>query len=186
MFSNRLSILAIFAALGLFLGVAPARAADAGPGKIAVVDVQKILTESKAAKDVQKQLDTQRDSFKQEMAKHEQELRDMEKEIAGDQSKTSAEDMAKKKQEFESKVLDARKLVQKRRQALEQAAAGAILSIRKEIAKVVADIAKKQDYALVLTRQDVVLVKEDLDITGEVMKGVDKNLPKLSLSLGDK
>lgn len=186
MLLNRLNVLAALAAAGLVLGAAPVRAADAGQGKIAVVDVQKILTESKAAKDVQKQLDTQRDSFKQEMSKHEQELRDMEKKIADEQSKASSEDLSKKKQEFEAKVLDARKLVQKRRQSLEQAAAGAILSIRKEIAKVAADISKKQDYALVLTRQDVVLVKEELDITDEVMKGVDKNLPKLSLNVDKK
>jgi Skp family chaperone for outer membrane proteins len=177
---------AAFAAVAFFAAPAPGFAADAPALKVAVVDVQKLLTDSKAAKDVQKQLDTQRESFQQEIAKREGALRDTEKDLASKHDTMAPDEFAKKKQAFESDVLEARKLVQKRRQALEQSAGAALAQVRTEIVKLTADIATKQGYSLVLTRQNVVIAQDSMDITDEVLAELDKNMSKVKLTFDTK
>lgn len=156
------------------------RAADL---KIAIVNIQKIMSEAKAAQSIQTQLEEQRKIFQEEFSQRERELAEKEKAIAESRASLSQEEFAKKRQEFEAELLEMRKLVQKRQHALEKAAADAIGELRDKVTEIVAGLAEKNKYDMVLTRQNVILAREEMDITAEVMKQLDKALKKIDLKV---
>lgn len=151
--------------------------------KIAVVDVQTIMSESKAAKSIQKQLEDKRKSYQKEVAKQEKDLKDIQDSVVGSGETISKEDLQAKREEFEKKLLEMRGLVQKRRGALELAAAKALQGLRTEVVKVVAELAEENKYTIVVTRQNVILAEKDLEITDEVMSRLNKKIKNIKLEI---
>ncbi len=151
--------------------------------KIAVVDVQKVMSESKGAKSIQKQLEEQRRIFQEEFSKHERELMEDQKALVEGRADMSPEDFAKKRDQFEGQLLETRKLVQKRQQALEKAAGDAIGALRNEVVKIVAELAEKNGYDIVVTKQNVILAEKEMDITSQVMSKLDKSLKQIELKV---
>jgi Skp family chaperone for outer membrane proteins len=181
----------IFITLAFTLALALTGTAHAAPEaaatpsastRIAVVDVQGLMATSKAGKSIQDQINKQRDSFKEEFSKMEKELGDMQKKLADDKDLTPEDQVAKKK-EFETRLMEANKLVQQRRQTLEKGASEASMELRKEVVKVVAGIADKEGYTLVITSQNVIVNERALDITDKVLAALDKQLPDMKLKL---
>lgn len=151
--------------------------------KIAVVDVQKLLSESKAAVNIQEQLKKQREDFQKELAAVEEKLRSEEKAILEEREKLTKEELQAKAQEFETKILEARQEVDKKRRTLEQAANKAVFNLRQEVVQVVADIADENAYNLVITRQNVVLAEKSMEITDQVMKELNKKVTEIKLEM---
>ena len=151
--------------------------------KIAVVDVQGLVADSKAGKSIQAQIQKQRESFQSEFSSLEKELGDLQKKLAEDKGDKSSKEFEAKRKEFETKMANANNLVQKRRVSLEKGAADAVVELRKEIVKIVADLADKEKYTMVIGRQDVILVEKELDITAQVLATLDKKLPDVKVKL---
>src|SRR5690242_1272322 len=59
----------------------PAGAAATTTGKIAVVDIQNLVSNSKAGKSIRTQLDSQRDAYRKQIEKQEAELNKMGKDL---------------------------------------------------------------------------------------------------------
>lgn len=165
---------------GVFFIATPALAVD----KIAVVNVQKIMSESKAALSIQSQLSAKRDVFQKELSEHEQILQNYQSELGTQRERTAPdEELLEKQEEFEKQLFETRKLVQSRRRLLEKAAAEALTELREKVLQIVAEIADKEQYELVITRQNVVLAQKSMDITDTVMKMLDKNISSVKLNL---
>lgn len=172
------------AVLALCLAAVPAaRAAEPGGVSIAVVDVQKLMTDSTAAKSLQGQMDSQRKSFQDEFSRYERELHDSEKTLTAERDKLSADDYTKKREAFEEKLLETRRLVQKRKGALDEAFNKALGQLQEAIIKISAKIADEKGYQLVITRQNVVVVEKSLDITQAVMDRLNKELADVKLKV---
>lgn len=151
--------------------------------KIAVVDVQGLVADSKAGKSIQSQIQKQRESFQAEFSSLEKELGELQKKLNDEKADQNSKEVQAKRKEFETKMANANNLVQKRRQSLEKGAADAVLELRKEIVKIVADIADKEKYTMVIGRQDVILVEKEMDITSKVLTELDKKLSDVKLKL---
>ncbi len=158
-----------------------AHAQDAGT-RVAVADVQTVMSTSKAGKSIQDQIAKQRESFKAEFGKLEKELSDTQKKLS-EQKDMKPEEAAAKQKEFETKLRDANELVQKRRQSLEKAASESLNTLRTEIVKVVAGIAQEEKYDLVVSSQNVIVSQDSMDITAKVLKKLDKDFPDVKLNL---
>jgi outer membrane protein len=183
-------ILATMAAAALIFSGGNAYAADApvAPSaarvdKLAVVDVQALLGTSKAGKSIEDQINRQRDKLKEEFSKLEKSLDEMRKNLEADKAKQDTPEFTTRKKEFETKLNDAKKLVQQKSQALDKGAGAAVLELRKAIVKVVADIADKNHYTMVVTRDNVVIAEKDMDITEQVMTQLDKDLPDVKVKV---
>ena len=150
------------------------------------MDVQKLLTESKAGKNIQEQLEAQKNKFLAELSKQEQKLRDDEKAIGEKRSEMKQEEFSKKAKEFENELADTRRRAQERKKALEESAAAGIVKLRNEILKVVQGIADEKGYSLVINKQIVVVSGKDMDITGEALARLDKAISKIALQMPDK
>ena len=177
---------AVLAVVFVFALAPAAFAADeAAPnkGSIAVVDLQFLVSTSKAGTSIRTQLENQRNAYRGQIEKQEADLRKAEKDLVAQQDQLPKEDFLKKRKEFQDKVIAAQKSVQQRRVAFDKAYTGALEKLREQIVKIVADIAGKNDVALVLNRQEVVLVDAKMDITKQVLDKLDDKVSTIPVSI---
>jgi Skp family chaperone for outer membrane proteins len=151
--------------------------------KMAVVDVQKLLSESKAAQNLQEQLNVEREKSQTEFSRHEQELKATEQKLVAERNSMSAEEFEKKRDAFEQKLLEIRRLVQKRKRELDEAFNQALNRLRDEIIKASAEVSREEGYNIVLSKQYIVVLDKDIDITDKVLVKLDKNLPNLLMKV---
>jgi Skp family chaperone for outer membrane proteins len=173
---------ALLAGLTLLIFIAPVIArAEAAPVSVAIVDVQQLLTESKAGKNIQDQLEKRKAAFLTEINKQEQTLREDQKKLTDQRTSLSAEEFSKKAEEFETKLNSTRSTAQEQKKALEDSAVKALGTLRDEIIKITKAVSTEKGYNLVVTRQSVVLSDSGFDITAEVMEKLNTDISQIAL-----
>ncbi|MCB9989165.1 MAG: OmpH family outer membrane protein [Rhodospirillales bacterium] len=160
----------------------PVQAAHADT-KVAIVNVQTILMNSLAAKDIQRQIEAYQKSSQAEFSKKEAELQAVGKALDDKRKDISTEQFDTEKLAFDKKVMEARRAVQERKQAFAEATAKASGVLQKEILKIVEGLSKEKDFDLVLTGQGIVWSEPSLDITADVMKKLDASLSAVKLDV---
>lgn len=175
----------LFLALFCLVTVVPISFAHAQQNKIAVVDVEKVINESKAGQSIQKQLSAKREVFQKEFTGRENNLMNAEKELLKKKSESSAEDFATQRKAFEKQLLETRNLFQKRRASLDKGLGNALSELRKNIIQVTAEIADENKYQVVLTRDSVVIIEKEMDITDKVLARLNKKTPNIQLNIAN-
>lgn len=153
--------------------------------KVAVVDVEKILNDSKAGKSIQEQLNTRRESFQKEFSARENNLVNVEKTLIEQKKSMAAEEFEKKRKEFEKQFLETRNLFQKRRNSLDKGLGDVLTQLRKNIIQVTAEVADEENYQMVLTRDSVVIVQKEMDITQKVLDRLNKKVSDIKLDVAE-
>lgn len=153
------------------------------PAVVAVVDMQKIMQESLAAKSVKDQLAAQRQTYQKEVTADEQKLRENEKSLQEQRAKLSAEDFTKKRTDFETQVRAVQEKVQQRAQALDVAFNQAFATIKQSLGKIVAQEASNRGANVVLDRGQTVVIEASFDITAPVLAQLNKDLPKVAVTV---
>ena len=166
------------AAAALMLGTTASFAADYSFG---VVDMNVVMQKSAAAQSIMKQLDDKKESYRKQIDSKEKELRTSEEKIMKEKAKLSKEDFEKKRNAFKEDVIKGHKLVQKDKLILDRAFNISMTELRKNITKVIADIAKDKDFSAVLTQNSVMMSKPELDITAEVVKKLDDEVKTIKV-----
>ncbi len=152
---------------------------------IAVVDVQRLLTESQAALSIQKQVQAEREKLQNEFAGYEQKLRDSEKQLVEKRGDMSPEEFTSQREKFQVQLQETGSLVQKKKRTLETALVKATGKLRGEILKIVAQKAEEKNYDIVLTRQNIVLVAKTFDISEDVMTAINEKITNIPLDLSE-
>jgi Skp family chaperone for outer membrane proteins len=186
-----LILLIFLAALGGGFGVARAQqtppAPTPAPGgqpplTIMVVDVQALLQNSKSAKMVRQQIEQKRAEYAKEISHQEEGLRQERDALQRQQASLSADALNQKGREFQQKVNDLDRNVQSKRQALERSNAEALEKIQEVMLKIITDIAKDRKANLVFQRSELVLFDQNFDVTDEVLRKLDEQLPTLTVN----
>lgn len=157
--------------------------ARAQAASVAVVDIEKIFAEAKAAKSLEKQIQAKREAFQKEFAAKEKQLKTAEEALVGEKEKLSAEEFGKKRKAFEGDIMEVRKLFQKRRNALDQGVGKAMTELRKNIVEAAAKVAEAKKYDIVVTRESVLIAEKSLDITADVLKAIDAQVSDIKLTV---
>lgn len=177
----------IFAALIAILAFstpAPASAqADGASGQtlIAVIDMNRLRENSIAVKDIRRQLEDYRSTFRDEIQKEEQALLEANKELSRQRSILAPEAFAEERQKFESQLADVQRRVQELRRDFAVSERQAMETVQKQMESIVEEIASENRIALVLRRDQTVMVIDAMDITGLVLDRVNKALPTVSV-----
>ncbi len=169
-----------------FLAIAaltPVKSHAADAPTIAIVDVEKILAEAKAAQSLQKQIQAKKESFQKEFAAKEKELKTAETSLLAEQGKVTAEEFAKKRKSYEEKILETQKLFKKRRSALDEGLNKAMTELRKSIVEAGSTVADEKNYDIVVTRESVLIADKALDITADVLKALDAKTADIKLTV---
>ena len=106
---------------------------------IGIVDVQKVLKESKASQSIRPTVDRMRKEFQKEVSNQEQRLRQAEQELSRQRAILAPESFAQKRRTFSAQARDAQVAVQRRRRALDRA----FNSAKNEILKNLFVVARK-------------------------------------------
>lgn len=162
---------------------APANPPAAGPPAtlILVVDVKRVLDESRASVNVQKRIESRRSAFQSEIAEKEKSIRSEEEQLLQMRGKTEDADYAARENQLRQKFRDVERYVQERRQLLEQATTASMGRVRAALLGIVTDIAKKRGAHTVLVKQQVIWSEETLDITSEVLARLNAELPDVAV-----
>lgn len=170
-------IFSLLAVLLVFMQPSHARAEL----NIAVIDVRFVLTQSDAGKYVNDQRGTIQTQFLEDISKTEQELRAEEQALVKERESLGSEEFLKKKQIYERKLLETGRSAREKKQALETMFGEAMNSLKAELTTIVKAIADEKKYDLVLTKQNVVLSAESIDITNDALERLNKAMPTIEL-----
>ena len=170
----------------LCLALSNAQAADAVPAKlpnpvIAIVDVQRILAESLAAKSVQKQLEAQRAKFQNEIEGEENDLRNAEQDLTKQRGVMPAQAYADREQQLRQRFSTVENHVQARRKVLDQSFNDSMNTVHGALLDVVDKVARSHGANIVVVKQQALWTDQPLDITDEVLKRLDQKLPQVNV-----
>ena len=181
------SLLAVLVILGIIASL-PSQSYAQGAGTavlptITVLDVGQIRRDAASVKSIREQIVTFQNNFQGEIQKEQEQLRLAQQELAKKQSLLAPEAFADERRKFEQKVVSVQQLVQEKRRALDQGQQNAMLVVEKTLNEIVANMAAKNGYAVVLRRSQVVIVDTSLDITAAVLAALDQKLPTVKVDL---
>jgi outer membrane protein len=177
--------LALFAALCLsFTWPLAASAAEKIQPMVALlVDVQRVLDESQAAKGAQKQMDAQRARFQSETEKEENQLRQAEQDLGKSHDHLTAAAYADREQQLRQRFMAVERHVEARRKLLDQSFTDAMNVVRDALLTIVQSVARERGANLVLVKQQVLWADKPLDVTEEVLARLNKALPQAAVKL---
>ena len=149
---------------------------------IVFLDMDFILTNSLAGKNINEQIDKLNESKITELNKIEELIREKDKEISNqknilseDQLKIKVENLKNEVQDYQSKVQSNRKEISD----LRIKATGKLLTNLKPI---LAEYAKEKSISLILQKKDVIIGKNNLNITNEIMEIFNGKVKKIDLN----
>ncbi len=177
---------ALGALLLIAAAVAPARhlkAQQAPPPVILIVDMQQILQDAKAAKEVQAALNQQYSAYSKQVAQQEDELQKGGAELERQRTVLAPEVYSARARELQQRYDELGKTVQAKRQALQQSLNDAMGKVRAAALEVVGDISKERRATLVLEKQAVVYESEGMDISADAIQRLDQKLPSVKVDL---
>jgi outer membrane protein len=146
---------------------------------VAVVDVQRIMDESLAARSVQKQLETQRSKFQTEIEKEENELRKAEQDLTKSHDQLTADTYSDHEQQLRQRFLAVERHVQERRKVLDQTFNDSMNEVRASLLEIVNAVAHEHGSNLVLIKQQVLWTDKALDVTDEVLGRLNTKMPQV-------
>ena len=175
---NRLLAVAVVLLLGF-----EAQAADAP--KIAIVDIQKIVAESSATKDINKQLEKKKNEFQTQINKQEEALMKEDQELGKKKASLSSEAFEKKRKDFQEKVATVQRDVQKKRAQLENSYTEALGKVQKAVVDIIKDMADDKGFALAIPASQALYYQSQMDISSDVLSKLDSKLPAVKVEIKD-
>jgi outer membrane protein len=179
--SNLARSILLLSCAWLLFGATPLEAAS--PQVILVVDVQRILDESLAAKSIQKQLETQRSKFQTEIENEENGLRQAEQDLAKAHDQLTPDVYSDREQQLRQRFLAVERHVQARRKVLDQAFTDSMNTVHDNLTDIVTAVAHERNANLVLIKQQVLWTDKALDITDEVLSRLNAKLPQITVKM---
>lgn len=145
----------------------------------AIIDVNRILAESKAAKGLNEQMNTLRTQYEKEIYKKEEALRTQEKQLEG----MKAEKLEKARKELEASVAQFQKSIMMQQNKLQQAAQEAMDKIREKVISISNEVAKSKGFVYVQPAAGFLYFPAETDITAATITRLDKELPEVKVTV---
>lgn len=182
-YKNTLAAVAVvLGAVVVAPAVSHAQAAAKTGVSIGILDIDKLIQQSDAAKGIMTEMEAKRKEFEAQISKEEKALVASEQEILKQKEKLSKEEFEKKRDAFEKRLANAKKMVQDRKQTLDKAFSESMGKLRGEALKIAAAVAKERQYDLVLNDDAVVMAEPQFDMTEEVIKRLNKDVKKIAVN----
>ena len=149
---------------------------------LGVLDVQAILREAAAVKDIRGQITKYGTDFEKEIEKKRGDLRKANQELARQRTILSPETFAQKRREFEQQVVKVQRLVQKRQRELDKSRKIAMDTVNKAYIEIVAKLADERNLAMIIRKNQTAYSVGTLDLTKTVLDLLNNKLPKVKIA----
>lgn len=191
----------IVAAVFLMLGAGPALAQGSGGNKagaadakapspvvprIAIVNVDYAMNESKAVQSVQGQMKSFSDKYRKEIDAEEAKLRQQDQELQQQRAILAPEAYAQRREEFQKKVAALQQKARALRQAMDKGYKDTMQRIQKVLFEEVGKLANEMGFNLVLASSQVIVTINDFNITPQAIERLNKRLPDVKLTMEEK
>ena len=153
---------------------------------LGVLNVQAILREAAAVKDIRGQITKYGTDFEKEIEKERGDLRKANKELARQRTILAPEAFAEKRREFEQKVVKVQRLVQKRQRELDKSRKIAMDTVNKAYIEIVDKLADERNLAMIMKKNQTAYSVATLDLTKIVLDLLNNKLPKVKVALPGK
>jgi Skp family chaperone for outer membrane proteins len=173
-------VLAIVAIAVYFACAALPASAQGLPG-VAVVDIQRVMRESAAAKSIQGQIEKLRASYQKEITKQENDLRNAEQELNRQRTLVSPDAFNERRRQFEQKVGSLQRDVQNRKRELDKSFSAAMRTVEKSLREIIEQLVTERRLNLVLIKSQTIYNAPEFEMTDEVMKRLNAKLPSVKV-----
>ncbi len=167
---NRIVTIVACAALAA-APAAPAASAEAGPQKIAVIEVQRIIQESAIGKEALARVQKLQQAKQEELVKRNKDLRELEEKIRTQEKSLSEEAMEKLQKDYQAKGLDLKRFQDDTQRDLEETQRKELKTLEERIMPVIDALGKEMGYNLIFNKfnSGLLFASEDADITNAVI-----------------
>jgi Skp family chaperone for outer membrane proteins len=149
--------------------------------EILVVDIEYIISNSKAAVDVAKQLKVKQEEYQEQISKQEDSLKKDEEKLKKEQKTLSAKAFDKKLKNFQTRLAEFQRGIQMKKQDLDNINMQSISIIGKKANEIISKVATERKAKIVIPTSQVLYALNNLDITKQIAIELDKKLPKLDI-----
>lgn len=153
-------------------------ASAAGTG---ILDVEKIIKESSAMRDIQAKISKKQDEYQKEVTKKQNDLEAEQKRIEGKRNVLSKEAFEKETKSFEKKIDDLKTFVDRKQNSLKKASMDSMSKVNDKVKDIIADISKEKDFDVIVPASQTLFYKDELDISDEVLKRLNKKITKVDV-----
>ena len=157
--------------------------ADSNQSLVAVADVEQILFESLAGKDLTKNFEQNMEKFQKKYQEKEKSFQSERDDIQKKQSVLSKEAFEKLVKDFQEKVQEMQKNAQNEHRVIEQARVVAYEEIDGLLKSITKDLANKKGFKVALPLAAVVYLDDSLDITKDILVEMNKKMTKVKFVL---
>ena len=153
--------------------------------EIAIVDVDKIFSESTVIVDIKKQMELAKKKAEQEIDKLEQKARDQAGKLEKEKEKLSPRVYGDRQEAIQKQVVDWQELADKRKAQLDEAYGEAMEHVKNRVLKILEQVAMERKVGLVIPSQQVAYVNSELisDLSTSVMDRLNKEMPSYKVKL---
>ena len=149
--------------------------ATAADMKVAVIDNQRVLTESKAGKKATEEFKKEQEKKQKDIEKRGSDLNKQREDLIKKQAVLSDEAKNKRGQEFQESVAQHQEYIQKARLELAKKENDLLAPIAEKMKKIIEKVAKEKGFSLVLQMNPAVAwTADENDITADVITAFDK------------
>ena len=153
--------------------------------RVGTIDISAVLRASEASEKVRRLLDGKRAEFKEEFAQKEAALVLKEQEVQSKRDIMSQDAYRNEVQKFQNDVAEIQRQIQFRRQSLDNAFQQAQDKIRQLALKIVTEIANERRLDFVLNKDNVLVFRNKLDITQNVLEVLNERTKNARLELDE-
>ena len=166
--------------VGTWLGTATTSAQTPAGGRVAILDVQRVLARSAAGVSAREQLEKDRGSMQKQVDTHRTELEKLKEELEKKGQLLSADARREKTEALERKARDFRRLVDDLQATLQKKEEALVTKVLQDLGGLVQKVGKDKGFSLILERSKagVLYAATDADVTDDVLKAYDDETKK--------
>lgn len=150
---------------------------------VGVLDMEKIFSESKVRQDVVEQIEERSKVYQKETAKEEAKLKEKADQLKAKEEILSKEVYQKEVEQYQREYDGAYRNLQEKQMKIQESAEIAQMKIQDKIILIAEEVAQEKKLDLVIPKYAVVYSNATLDITADIQKKLDAQLPKLKLEM---
>lgn len=159
---------------GLLAATPGARAKEPAAPKIGVVDMERILRQSKAGERARHQLDQEKEDKKKILDQKKKEVDRLREEIEKKGTQLSAAARKDKEDQVQEKGRDLMRMAQDYESDLQRRDNELTQRILQDCQEIIQKIARENDFSLILEKRAVLFGSDGLDVTEKVLTALDK------------
>ena len=149
--------------------------------KTVYIDMDLVMNNSLGGKSISQQLNKINQINSKNFKKSEDDLRSEENKIISQKNVLSESEYTKKVSDLKEKIIDYNKNKKKIINDLNKKKITAQASLINSLTPILADYSKKNSITMIISKQNIIMGKNELDITNDILKIIDNKITKVQL-----